>query len=324
MLIRARRSWELPESAATPETVWMNRRDWLKGAGFAGLGLATSGLTAGMAPAALAAIGGYPFPRNDAYTLDRTVTDEEMATTYTNFYEFGSSKNIWKKTKRLQTDPWAVTIDGMVETALTLDAEALVSAMGGFEERLYRHRCVEAWAMAVPWSGLPLANLLKVARPTAGAKYIRMETFLDPKVAPGQKQAWYPWPYVEGLTIEEAQNELAFLATGIYGKPLPNQNGAPIRLVTPWKYGFKGIKSIRRFTFTDQRPVSFWEQLAGNEYGFWANVNPNVPHPRWSQATERMLGSDDRVPTLLFNGYRDEVEYLYAKLPIADPRELYY
>ena len=178
--------------------------------------------------------------------------------------------------------------------------------------------------MAVPWSGVPLANLLKVAKPTAGAKYIRMETFLDPKVAPGQKQAWYPWPYVEGLTIEEAQNELSFLATGIYGKPLPNQNGAPIRLVTPWKYGFKGIKSIRRFTFTDQRPVSFWEQLAGNEYGFWANVNPNVPHPRWSQATERMLGSDDRVPTLLFNGYRDEVEYLYANMPIADPRELYY
>jgi sulfoxide reductase catalytic subunit YedY len=247
-----------------------------------------------------------------------------MATTYTNFYEFGSSKNIWKKTRWLETDPWAVTIDGMVEAEMTLDAEALVSAMGGFEERLYRHRCVEAWAMAVPWSGVPLANLLKVAKPTSGAKYIRMETFLDPNVAPGQKQSWYPWPYVEGVTIEEAQNELAFLATGIYGKPLPNQNGAPIRLVTPWKYGFKGIKSIRRFTFTDQRPVSFWEQLAGNEYGFWANVNPNVPHPRWSQATERMLGSDDRVPTLLFNGYRDEVEYLYAGLPVRDARELYY
>jgi sulfoxide reductase catalytic subunit YedY len=325
MLIRTRRIWELPESAATPESVWMNRRDWLRGAGFAGLGLATSALASGMMPAAaLAAIGGYPFPRNDAYTLDRAVTDEEMATTYTNFYEFGSSKNIWKKTRQLQTDPWAVTIDGMVESEITLDAEALVSAMGGFEERLYRHRCVEAWAMAVPWSGVPLANLLKVAKPTSGAKYIRMETFLDPAVAPGQKQSWYPWPYVEGLTIEEAQNELSFLATGIYGKPLPNQNGAPIRLITPWKYGFKGIKSIRRFTFTDQRPVSFWEQLAGNEYGFWANVNPNVPHPRWSQATERMLGSDDRVPTLLFNGYRDEVEYLYAKLPVADPRELYY
>ncbi|MEC8205169.1 MAG: protein-methionine-sulfoxide reductase catalytic subunit MsrP, partial [Pseudomonadota bacterium] len=271
MLIRTRRSWELPESAATPENVWMNRRAWLKGAGFAGLGLATSGL---VPTAAMAAIGGYPYPRNEAYQLDRALTDEDMATTYTNFYEFGSSKNIWKKTRKMVTDPWAVTIDGMVEAEVTMDAEQLVSAMGGFEERLYRHRCVEAWAMAVPWSGVPLANILKVAKPLSGAKYVRFETFMDPAVAPGQKQAWYPWPYVEGLTIEEVQNELSFLATGIYGKPLPNQNGAPIRLVTPWKYGFKGIKSIRRITFTDQRPVSFWEELAGNEYGFWANVNP--------------------------------------------------
>jgi len=147
---------------------------------------------------------------------------------------------------------------------------------------------------------------------------------MDPDVAPGQKQGWYPWPYVEGLTIEEAQNELAFLATGIYGKPLPNQNGAPIRLVTPWKYGFKAIKSIVRFTFTDQRPVSFWEQLAGNEYGFWANVNPGIPHPRWPQRTERLLGTGQRVPTQIFNGYREQVEHLYANLGITDPRELYY
>ena len=178
--------------------------------------------------------------------------------------------------------------------------------------------------MAVPWSGVPLANLMKVAKPTSGAKYLRMETFLDPKVAPGQKQAWYPWPYVEGLTIEEAQNELAFLATGMYGKPLPNQNGAPIRLVTPWKYGFKSIKSIVRFTFTDERPVSFWEELAAKEYGFWANVNPGIPHPRWPQKTERMLGTNERVPTMIFNGYRDQVEGLYANLGITDPRELYY
>ena len=325
MLIKRRRSWELPESAATPESVYMNRREWLKGAGFAGLGLATSGLMAGtMAGSALAAIGGYPFPRNEAYTLDRAITDEDLATTYTNFYEFGSSKNIWKKTRKMSADPWAVTIDGMVEQEMTLDAEQLVKAMGGMEERLYRHRCVEAWAMAVPWSGVPLAGLMKVAKPTAGAKYLRMETFMDPKVAPGQKQSWYPWPYVEGLTIEEARNELAFLATGIYGKPLPNQNGAPIRLVTPWKYGFKSIKSIVRFTFTDKRPVSFWEELAGNEYGFWANVNPGIPHPRWPQKTERMLGSDARVPTMIFNGYREQVEGLYAGLGITDPRELYY
>ena len=325
MLIKQRRSWELPESAVTSESVYMNRREWLKAAGFAGLGLATSGLVGGgMASTAMAAIGGYPFPRNEDYVLDRAITDEEDATTYTNFYEFGSSKNIWKKTRKMQADPWAVTIDGMVEQELTMDAEDLVAAMGGTEERLYRHRCVEAWAMAVPWSGVPLANLMKVAKPTSGAKYLRMETFLDPKVAPGQKQAWYPWPYVEGLTIEEAQNELAFLATGIYVKTLQNHNGAPIRLVTPWKYGFKGIKSIRRITFTDQRPVSFWEELAGNEYGFWANVNPGIPHPRWPQKTERMLGTDDRVPTMIFNGYRDQVEGLYANLGITDPRELYY
>ena len=268
MLIKRRRAWELPESAATPEDIYVNRRQWLKAAGLAGLGLAGS---SALASGAMAAIGGYPFERNDAYRLDRAITDEEEATTYTNFYEFGSSKNIWKQTRDMVSDPWAVTIDGMVETPMTLDAEQLVHAMGGFEERLYRHRCVEAWAMAVPWSGVPLANLMKVAKPLSGAKYLRMETFLDPDVAPGQKQVWYPWPYVEGLTLKEAQNELAFLATGIYGKALPNQNGAPIRLVVPWKYGFKSIKSITRFTFTDERPVSFWEELAGNAYGFWAN-----------------------------------------------------
>ena len=289
-----------------------------RAAGFAGLGLAASNLMAG---SALAAIGGILSAEWCLHT-DRAWTDEEEATTYTNFYEFGSSKNIWRKTRKMVADPWAVTIDGMVEVEMTLDAEDLVKAMGGFEERLYRHRCVEAWAMAVPWSGVPLANLLKVAKPKAGAKYLRMETFLDKKVAPGQRQGWYPWPYVEALTIEEVQNELTFLATGLYGKALPNQNGAPIRLVTPWKYGFKSIKSIARFTFTDERPVSFWEELAPKEYGFWANVNPNIPHPRWSQATERLLGTDERVPTQLFNGYRDQVEGMYAKLPINDPREL--
>lgn len=325
MLLKSRRSWELPESAATPEDVYMNRRQWLKAAGFTGLGigavLAGNGL---MARSALAAIDGYPFPRNDAYELDRAITEEEEATTYTNFYEFGSSKNIWKKTDKMKADPWAVTIDGMVEKEMTIDASDLVKMMGGAEERLYRHRCVEAWAMAVPWSGVPLANLMKIANPSKGAKYLRMETFLDPAVAPGQKQSWYPWPYVEGVTIEEANNELAFLATGIYGKPLPNQNGAPIRLVTPWKYGFKCIKSISRFTFTDERPVSFWEQLAGKEYGFWANVNPGIPHPRWPQRTERLLGTGQRVPTQIFNGYREQVEPLYANLGITDPRELYY
>lgn len=324
MLIKKKASWALPESAATPEHVYMNRRSWLKAAGFSGLGLASTMMGGGMASTALAGITGYPAVRNDAYSLDRAITDEEDATTYTNFYEFGSSKNIWKKTRNMTTDPWAVTIDGLVESEMTLDAEDLVRQMGGLEERLYRHRCVEAWAMAVPWTGVPLAKLIALAKPLPEAKYLRMETFHDPDVAPGQKQSWYPWPYVEGLTIAEAQNELAFLATGIYGKSMPNQNGAPIRLVVPWKYGFKSIKSIVRFSFTDTQPVSFWQELASTEYGFWANVNPTVPHPRWPQRTERLLGTGQRVKTEIFNGYGDQVAGLYADMTFDDPRMLYF
>ena len=190
----------------------------------------------------------------------------------------------------------------MVEETIKIDASDLIAQLGDQEERLYRHRCVEAWAMAVPWTGVPLEKLVKFAKPAAGAKYLRFETFLDPDIAPGQRQRWYPWPYVEGITMAEARNELPMLVTGIYGKALPNQNGAPLRLVLPWKYGFKSIKSISRITFTDERPMSFWEGLQAKEYGFWANVNPEFDHPRWSQKTERLLGSGDRVPTLLYNG----------------------
>ena len=168
--------------------------------------------------------------------------------------------------------------------------------------------------MAVPWSGFPLKALVDMAEPLGSAKYVRMETFQNPKVAPGQKQFWYPWPYVEGLTMAEATNELAFLVTGMYGKPVPRQDGAPLRLALPWKYGFKSVKSIVRFTFTDKRPVSFWEKLQSSEYGFWANVNPEVPHPRWSQATERVLGGEGRRPTLLYNGYGEYVAALYQGL----------
>ena len=179
------------------------------------------------------------------------------------------------------------------------------------EERLYRHRCVEAWAIAVPWSGFPLAALVDLARPLGSARYPQMTTFENPDVAPGQRQGWYPWPYVEGLTLAEATNELAFIATGLYGKPVPRQNGAPLRLAVPWKYGFKSIKSIVRFTFAGARPQTFWETVQPAEYGFWANVNPAVPHLRWSQASERLLGTDERVPTQLFNGYAGFVAHLY-------------
>ena len=320
MFIRKARPWSLSENDITPESVFLNRRKLLAGMGF---GLTASAIGGGLFPqGAMAAITGLPAERNPAFTLDRDITDENDAITYTNFYEFGSSKNIWKAARKLETDPWAVTIDGMVEEDITIDAEDLVRKLGGVEERLYRHRCVEAWAMAVPWSGIQLSKLVAMARPDAGAKYLRIETFHDPDIAPGQKQSWYPWPYVEGITIEEANNELAFLGTGLYGKPMPKQNGAPLRLVLPWKFGFKSIKSIRRITFTDEKPVSFWQDLMWKEYGFWANVNPEYNHPRWSQETERLLGSNERVPTLKYNGYSEWVEHLYAAMP--QTRELFF
>ncbi|MGU9961952.1 MAG: protein-methionine-sulfoxide reductase catalytic subunit MsrP [Candidatus Puniceispirillales bacterium WSBS_2018_MAG_OTU23] len=312
MLIRTPRPWSISENDITPEDTYVNRRQLLAGMGFGAVATAIGG---GLFPrGAMAAITGLPAERNLAFTLDRDITEESDATTYNNFYEFGSSKNIWKAAQKLETDPWAVTIDGMVEEDITIDAEDLVRKLGGVEERLYRHRCVEAWAMAVPWSGIPLKKLVEFARPDAGAKYLRIETFYDPDVAGGQKQSWYPWPYVEGITIEEAQNELAFLGTGLYGKPMPKQNGAPLRLVLPWKYGFKSIKSIRKITFTDKRPVSFWQDLQVKEYGFWANVNPEYNHKRWSQETERLLGSNERVRTQKYNGYAEWVEPLYASM----------
>ena len=255
----------------------------------------------------------YPVKRNERYELDREVTDERIVTTYNNFYEFGSHKQIWQAAQKLKTRPWTVTIDGLVEKKLTLDVDALVKRMK-LEERLYRLRCVEAWSIAVPWSGFPLKALVDLARPLSGAKYLAMRSFLDKNTASGQRQFWYPWPFLEGLTIEEATNELAFIATGAYGKPIAKQNGAPLRLAVPWKYGFKSAKSIVRFTFTDKRPKNYWQEIQSAEYGFWANVNPEVDHPRWSQATEKQLGTGKRVPTLLYNGYGEYVADLYKNI----------
>jgi methionine sulfoxide reductase catalytic subunit len=313
MLIRQKRGWELPESEATPEAVFRDRRRILQAMGMGAL------MAAAPAEAVLAAVpadpsaGLYPAKRNDRYTLDRPITPEKLATTYNNFYEFGSQKTIADDAQELPIRPWTVTIDGMVEKPLTLGIDDLLKRVT-LEERLYRHRCVEAWSMAVPWTGFPMKTLVDMAQPLSSATYVRMQTFEDPKVAPGQKQFWYPWPYIEGVTMAEATNELAFLVTGMYGKPVPRQDGAPLRLALPWKYGFKSIKSIVKFTFTNERPVSFWEKLQGDEYGFWANVNPDVPHPRWSQATERELGSDERVPTLIYNGYGEYVAAMYKDI----------
>jgi sulfoxide reductase catalytic subunit YedY len=325
MLTKRRRGWEMPEREATPEAVFHDRRRLVQAMGLGAIAAtaaasAMPGLGGG---AALAAAGDasasdptaalYPAKRNERYVLDRPVTAEEYVTTYNNFYEFGSQKDIARSAQALPIRPWTVKFDGLVEQERTIDFDDLIRQMP-VEERLYRHRCVEAWSMAVPWSGFPMKALLDFARPLGSAKYVRMETFSDPRVAPGQKQFWYSWPYVEGLTVAEAANELAFIVTGAYGKPLPRQNGAPLRLATPWKYGFKSTKSIVRFTFTEERPVSFWEKLQASEYGFWANINPEVPHPRWSQASERVLGTNERRPTLIWNGYGEFVADMYKGL----------
>jgi sulfoxide reductase catalytic subunit YedY len=312
MLIKRPKGWELPERAATPEAIYHDRRRFL-------VGLPAMALAAQLPSVARAADAPadptaalYPAKRNEKYVLDRPVTPEKLATTYNNFYEFGSQKEIWREAQdRLKVRPWTVKIGGMVEKPVEIGFDDLIKQMP-LEERLYRHRCVEAWAMAVPWSGFPLAALVAFAKPLGSAKYLEMKTFMDVKMAPAQRQSWYPWPYTEGLTIEEATNELAFIATGLYGKPIPAQNGAPLRLVVPWKYGFKSVKSIVSFSFTDKRPKSFWEEIQGQEYGFWANVNPDVPHPRWSQKNERVLGAMGRVPTQIYNGYGEFVASLYA------------
>lgn len=314
MLIKKARAWELPESAATPEHIFRDRRRLCQAIA-AGPILLSAVARSAHADDAMSdpSASLYPVAQNPRYTLDRPLTPEEDAISYNNYYEFGSSKNIKSEAQSLPVRPWTVTIDGMVEQAMTLEIDDLLKKMP-LEERLYRHRCVEAWSMAVPWSGFPLKALVDMARPLGSAKYLRMETFNNPDVAEGQRAVWYPWPYVEGLTDFEAKNDLAFIATGIYGKPLPKQNGSPLRLAVPWKYGFKSIKAIVKFTFTDERPRSFWEELQESEYGFWANVNPEVPHPRWSQATERALATGERVPTLLFNGYGEFVADMYKGL----------
>jgi sulfoxide reductase catalytic subunit YedY len=314
MFFKVKRGWEMPESAATPEGVYLRRRQFLAAAGISlatplSAALNSTGAKADETADPSASL--YPMKRNDTYKLDRPITPEAMSTHYNNYYEFDTSKDVAELAQKLPIRPWTVTLDGMVEKPQTFDIDALMKQMP-LEERLYRHRCVEGWSMAVPWSGFPLKALLDLAKPLASAKFVRFESFNNPDVAPGMGAAWYPWPYIEGLTIAEANNELAFMVTGMYGKPLPKQDGAPLRLATPWKYGFKSAKGIVKISFTDQQPMSFWQALQSSEYGFWANVNPAVAHPRWSQADERPLGADGTVPTQLFNGYGAFVASLYA------------
>lgn len=335
MLIKKRRGWEIPEREATPESAYLNRRELVAAGGLAagslilpGEARAQSGWGAWVDSFFGEGTGSasgkpdptqkfYPMRRNEKYKLDRDLTPEGVNESYNNFYEFGSHKRIARAAQVLETRPWTVTFDGMVEEEKTVDIDTLIPQMK-LEERLYRHRCVEAWSMTIPWSGFQMSDLVNFAKPLSSAKFIRMETFHNPELASGQRATYQPWPYVEGVTMEEAMNELSFLVLGTYGKPMAKQHGAPLRLTLPWKYGFKSIKSIVRFTFTDKRPVGFWETLQAAEYGFWANVNPDVPHRRWSQAKERILHTGDYMPTQLYNGYGDYVADLYKEFPRSE------
>jgi sulfoxide reductase catalytic subunit YedY len=291
---------DLTHKDVTPKAAFLNRRQIM--AGVAGLGIASMAGRAG------------------AQTDDLTPNEWEEIISYCNYYEFGTGKgDPYENAHMLTTSPWSVKIDGMVDKPGDYDFNDIMSQMT-IEERLYRFRCVEAWSMVIPWNGFELADLLDMAGVQEGAKYVAFETVLRKDEMPGTRFPVLDWPYREGLRLDEAMHPLTIMATGIYGKPLPNQNGAPLRLVVPWKYGFKSIKSVVRITLTDKEPFCSWNQANAREYGFYSNVNPNVDHPRWSQATERKIGGGifaSRVPTLMFNGYEDEVASLYEGMDLA-------
>ncbi len=327
MLIRTPKSWELPESAATPERDYdlrprpiTPRRDFLKTLGYGAAGVAGASLLPGNA---FATTAGFPTTVNDKFRDPALKpTSYELITSYNNFYEFGTDKAEPKinANKGWKTEPWTVEIAGLVNNPIKLDANDLVTKMGGAEQRVYRFRCVEAWSMVIPWDGYPLAKLIKLADPKPEAKFVTFTTVLDRKNLPGQRGSALDWPYFEGLRLDEANHELSFIATGIYGRPIPNQNGAPLRWVVPWKYGFKYSKSIVKIDFVARQPRNTWQEMASHEYGFYANVNPAVSHPRWSQASERVIGAGgvtgSRQRTLMFNGYEKEVAGLYEGMDL--------
>lgn len=319
--IRSRKRWELPERAATPEATYLNRREVLAalGLGVAGTALAgLPGLPGGKAFGAmpdnvkdyLAQLPKMDVQRNPKYTVDQEATPEILSGTYNNFYEFTTGKDgVWDLAKDFEPRPWTLEVSGLVDHPQTFDVDALIKMMP-VEERLYRLRCVEAWSAVVPWVGFPMSELIKKVSPKSGAKYVKLSTFMRPEQTVRQNSggggffsSGEPWPYTEGLTLPEAMNEMTLLVVGSYGKILPKQNGAPIRLIVPWKYGYKSIKSVDKLELTAEQPPTFWNTIAAHEYGFTSNVNPKVPHPRWSQAFERDIGTSNRKPTLLYNGY---------------------
>ncbi len=288
-------------SEITPENVYKNRRKFIKQLALASGSLYfSSGLI-------------------NAVKASNNLTDYTYVTTYNNYYEFGTGKNHpVERSQNFKNDPWSITIDGEVEKKITLSIDD-ITKMFPVEERVYRLRCVEGWSMVIPWLGFPLNKLLNKVTPNSKAKYVMFESILDPEQMVGQRYPILDWPYKEGLRIDEAMHPLTIMVTGLYGKKLPNQNGSPIRLVVPWKYGFKSSKAIVKISFVEKMPTSSWMKASPREYGFYSNVNPKVDHPRWSQATERVIGEgilSPRIPTLMFNGYEEEVAYLYKDMDL--------
>ena len=308
------RSVPVKPSEITPRSLYFSRRDFLKTASiFAG-----SALLAGCAPKATETASTVFPVKNDE--LGDPANSLEDITQYNNFYEFSENKiAVSKLSKDFKPHPWIVEIYGLVNKPKTYGIEDLLSKFTQ-EERIYRLRCVEGWSMVIPWMGFPLASLLKEVEPTSEAKFVRFETLMDPEQFPREGSHLYPWPYQEGLRLDEAMNDLTILATGLYGMPMPNPNGAPIRLVVPWKYGFKSIKSVVKIELVDKQPGTFWKAVNRKEYGFYSNVNPNRPHPRWSQARERRIGELAPRETLMFNGYTEQVADLYKDMDL----NLYY
>ncbi len=330
VFFHSRPGWQLPESQITPERAFWQRRRFMKSLIGAGVGVAAASAAGAcqrsnaIDNASLDATLGQPLTGaslNPAFAnAGREPTAQIYASSYNNYYEFGGSKNIWESAQALPTDPWTLEVGGLVKNPTTFDLDALAQRFD-LEERIYRFRCVEAWAMVVPWIGFPMKALMAAVEPTSAAKFVRFTSYYDPQVCPGPSFGFaqdLPWPYTEGLTVDEMANDLAFFAVGIYGRTLPKQHGAPIRMVTPWKYGFKGAKSIVKIEFVAEQPATYWNTLAPNEYKFQANVEPDVPHPRWSQKKERLIGETtamftwEEQPTVIYNGYGEYVAGLYG------------
>ncbi len=316
MLIK--RPSDIKASEITPEGLYLNRREFIRASSGAAVGVAFAGLGAASLAAPAPAFAQEPLGdvKKGPFGTDEKLTPYDDVTTYNNFYEFGTDKSDPSRyAGRLQTKPWTVKIDGLCDKPADYHLEDLLKGQA-LEERIYRLRCVEAWSMVIPWVGFPLANVINRAQPTSQAKFVAFTTLYRPSQMPGQRYPALDWPYVEGLRMDEALHPLTILAVGLYGKTLPNQDGAPIRLVVPWKYGFKSIKSIVRISFVDRQPPTAWNKENSHEYGFYSNVNPEVDHPRWSQARERRIGEFFRRKTLMFNGYGDQVAKLYEGMDL--------